>query len=59
MEDVFCVRILITRIGDIVSTRLITPTLKIEANPIVRRLGWKFTWAALAVCLVLASCTRR
>jgi hypothetical protein len=34
--------LLLSRLGDIGSTYLITPTLKLEANPIVRRLKWRF-----------------
>ena len=38
--------------GDIGSTYLITPKLKLEANPIMRKLGWWFAIATLLVCLV-------
>jgi hypothetical protein len=44
--------LLLGRLGDIVSTRLITPTLRLEANPVVRRLGWRFAWASLLLVLV-------
>jgi hypothetical protein len=44
--------LLLGRLGDIVSTRLITPTLRLEANPVVRRLGWRFAWASLLLALV-------
>ncbi len=52
MAHVFCVLILLTRVGDIVSTRLVTPTWKLETNPIARRLGWKLAIPSLALCLV-------
>jgi hypothetical protein len=52
IEHILCGLILISRIGDIGSTYLVTPTLKLEANPIVRKLGWKFAWLTLLVCLV-------
>jgi hypothetical protein len=32
--------LLLARIGDVGSTYLISPTLKLEANPIIRRLRW-------------------
>jgi hypothetical protein len=34
--------LLLARLGDVGSTYLITPTLKLEANPIARRLRWPF-----------------
>jgi len=52
LEHVLCVLVLISRLGDVVSTRLATRTLKLEANPIARRLGWWFIVATLALCLV-------
>jgi hypothetical protein len=41
--------VLLSRLGDIVSTRLVTPKLRLEANPIARRLGWPFAFATLLV----------
>jgi hypothetical protein len=52
MEHILCVLILITRIGDIVSTRLMTPTLQLEANPLARRLGWRFICLTVLACLI-------
>jgi hypothetical protein len=46
------VLLLIGRLGDIVSTRLITPTLRLEANAVVRRLGWRFAWLTLLVAFL-------
>jgi hypothetical protein len=51
-EHVLCVLILIGRIGDLGSTYLITPTLKLEMNPVIRKLRWKFALTSLALCLV-------
>jgi hypothetical protein len=51
-EHVLCVLILISRLGDIISTRLVTPELKLEANPIVKKLGWSFAYLTVLVCLV-------
>jgi hypothetical protein len=36
------VLVLLSRLGDIVSTRLVTPTLQLEANSIARHLGWRY-----------------
>lgn len=44
--------ILIARLGDIGTTYLLTPKLKLEANPIVRRLRWYYALATLLVCLI-------
>lgn len=41
------VLLLLARFGDVMSTYLATPTLRFEANPIARRLGWRFAWATL------------
>jgi hypothetical protein len=52
MNHVLCVLILLSRIGDIGTTYLVTPTLVLEANPLVRWLGWRFALLTLAVCFV-------
>ena len=39
----------ISRIADVLSTYLVTPTLKLEANSIARRFGW---WYALLTILI-------
>ncbi len=44
------VGILLGRIGDVVSTRLATPQLLLEMNPIIRKGRWKFAWASLLFC---------
>src|SRR5262245_5833640 len=44
--------LLLARLGDVISTRLISPTLRLEANIVVRRLGWRFAWLTLLVALV-------
>ena len=51
-EHLLCGLILISRLGDIGSTYLLTPNLKLEANPFVRKLGWWFAAATSLVCLV-------
>src|SRR5437867_966894 len=52
LEHLLCVVILLSRLGDIGSTYLITPKLKLEANPIARKLGWGFAVATLLLCFV-------
>jgi hypothetical protein len=51
-KHILCFLILISRLGDIISTYLVTPTLKLEANPVVKKLGWRFAWLSVFVCLV-------
>ncbi len=43
---------LISRFGDIGTTFLVSPTLRVEANPIARRLGWKYVFTTAAVALI-------
>ncbi len=52
LENLLCGLILLSRLGDIGSTYLVTPRLKLEANPIARKLGWWFAFATLLVCLI-------
>jgi len=46
------VLLLISRLGDMVSTFLVSPNLRLEANPIARRLGWRFIVGSLVVCVI-------
>jgi hypothetical protein len=41
-----------SRAADIVSTRLVSPTLALESNALMRRLGWRGAWATLAIGLI-------
>jgi hypothetical protein len=41
-----------SRVADVWTTYLVTPTLKLEANPIARRFGWKFALLTILVGLV-------
>jgi hypothetical protein len=52
LEHVLAVLLLLARAGDIGSTYLVTPKLKLEANPIARKGRWPFAIATLAVCLI-------
>ncbi|MHC4502477.1 MAG: hypothetical protein ACYTFI_04155 [Planctomycetota bacterium] len=51
-EHVLCALLLLSRLGDIVSTYLVTPDLKLEANPIARKLGWRFMALTVLACLL-------
>ena len=50
LKPILCVLLLISRLGDVLSTYMVTPSLALEANPIVKRLGWKFAWLTVLVC---------
>lgn len=50
LEHLLCVLILISRLGDIITTFLVSPKLKLETNPIVRKLGWWFAVPTILVC---------
>ena len=52
LSNVLFVLLLISRLGDVGTTYLATPKLSLEANPIARKLGWKFSVLALIVCVV-------
>lgn len=52
LEHLLCALILVARVGDIGSTYLITPKLRLEANPIAKKLGWWFAAATVLLCLV-------
>ena len=52
MRDTIAVLLLLARLGDIGSTYLATPTLRLEANPLIRRAGWGFASATLLLALV-------
>ena len=51
-EHVLFALLLLSRIGDVLSTYLATPKLKLEANPIVRRLRWPFAVATMLVSFI-------
>ncbi|HUC65724.1 MAG TPA: hypothetical protein VMA53_09875 [Stellaceae bacterium] len=50
LPHVLCALLLIARIGDVGTTFLVTPSLELEANPIMRKLGWRFALLTLAAC---------
>ena len=51
-EHLIALLVLVSRIGDVGTTYLITPTLKLEANPIARKLRWPFAIATLALAFL-------
>ncbi|HZF33954.1 MAG TPA: hypothetical protein VE914_09150 [Candidatus Angelobacter sp.] len=52
LRPVLCALLLLARIGDIGTTYLVTPNLILEANPIVRKLGWPFALLTVAACFL-------
>lgn len=44
--------LLVGRVLDVSSTYAVTPNLKLELNPIVRRLGWRYAWATLFIAFL-------
>jgi len=44
--------ILISRIGDILTTYIATPNLKLEGNPVVRKLRWPFALASIFIAFI-------
>lgn len=51
-REVLACLVLLARIGDLGSTYLATPSLRFEANPIARRLGWPYAFATLAIAAI-------
>jgi RsiW-degrading membrane proteinase PrsW (M82 family) len=51
LPHLLAVLILVARLGDIGTTYLLTPDLKLEANPMVRRFRWPYALATLLICL--------
>jgi hypothetical protein len=52
LRHVMCLLLLISRIGDVGTTYLATPTMVLEANPIARKLGWRFAVLSLGLCIL-------
>lgn len=51
-RHILCILLLFSRLGDVGSTYLVSPTLKLEANPLAKKLGWPFMVLSLLVCLL-------
>lgn len=41
-----------SRLADILTTYLVSPTLKLEANSLARRFGWPYAWLTVLVGLI-------
>jgi hypothetical protein len=52
VSHLLCVLILGARLADITSTYLATPSLKLESNPVVKRLGWSLPLMSVIVCVI-------
>jgi hypothetical protein len=52
LNHVLFVLLLVSRVGDVASTLLATPKLKLEANPVARKLGKPFMFASLLIAFV-------
>ena len=52
LNHLFCILLLIGRLGDVVSTYFATPNLKLEANPLIRKFRFPFAVATIFICLV-------
>ena len=52
LSHVLCILILVARLGDVLSTYIATPRLHLENNLLIRKLGWRFAWASLLICLL-------
>jgi hypothetical protein len=52
LEHSLAILVFISRLGDVGTTYLATPNLKLEANPLVRKLRWPFALFTLVLCLV-------
>jgi hypothetical protein len=52
LVHVLALATLISRLGDIGTTYLVSPTLRVEANPIARRLGWKYIFATALIAFI-------
>lgn len=52
IEHTLFVVLLIGRLGDVISTRLVSPKLLLESNPIARRWRWPYIVASIGFCFV-------
>jgi hypothetical protein len=52
IEHVLVALLLVSRLGDVVSTFLVSPGLKLESNPVAKRLGWRFILPSLVICIL-------
>ncbi|KPJ94949.1 MAG: hypothetical protein AMJ53_04015 [Gammaproteobacteria bacterium SG8_11] len=52
LDHLLAILIFIARLGDIGTTYLLSPKLKLEANPIIRKFRWPYAIATLLICLI-------
>ena len=52
LDHFLAILILISRLGDIISTYMATPDLKLEMNPVMKKLKWPFAILTVFVCFV-------
>lgn len=52
LQHILFALLLFARLGDIGTTYLVTPNLKLEANVLARKLRWPFAWATLLVAFL-------
>lgn len=51
-QHLLAILILVARIGDIGTTYILTPNMKLEANPMMRKWRWPFALLSLLLCLM-------
>ncbi len=49
-DHFLCGVLFLARSGDIVTTWLATPTMRLEANPVAKKLGWIYAVATIFTC---------
>ena len=52
LEHVLAVLLFISRLGDIGTTYLATPNLKLESNPLIRKFRWPMAILSFSLCVV-------
>jgi hypothetical protein len=52
IEACLAAALLVARLADIGSTRFATPNLRLEMNPVARKLGWPYAWATVGLCVL-------
>ena len=52
LDHFLCIMLLISRLGDVISTYLATPKLILEINPVIRKLRWPYAIFTLFICFI-------
>jgi hypothetical protein len=50
--NILALLVLAARVGDVLSTYLVTPKLKLEGNPLVRRFSWPFAIFSVSIAII-------